>query len=358
MAFGTSTLSDLQASLGSTLTLFQIGLERVGDEIARLAAVHNQMTNNLLGEFAIKTTDQGEAYGGNDTMVMEEADEFGVPYAQKVATGSNVGFPLKNYVIGIQWTEMWARKATTADLAMELDGVFTADTQNITRAMKKAFMEATNYTSVDRFQKKKINIDVKRLVNADSAIIPAGPNGESFNAATHTHYLARAGGALAVADLDALLATIREHYDSGQIVIYINQAQEDTVSGFTGFRAYPYQNEVLPSTSAYATGKFLDPVNFYNRDIGMYKGAEIRVRSWVPASYLFATNLDAPKFLAYRYDPDYGDLLGLILADGTPAVYPWNSRGWRRLFGVGVRNRVNGALMYSGNTSWADPTIS
>lgn len=126
---------------------------------------------------------------------------------------------------------------------------------------------------------------VKAFVNADGAEMPVGPNGESFNPATHTHFLAST--AFAAANLDALIDTVIEHYGAGMPVVEINQAQEQAVKGFTGFAAYLDARIIAAPNVQRADGQ-LDPVNFNNRAIGVYRGAEIWVKSArIPANYLF-----------------------------------------------------------------------
>jgi hypothetical protein len=356
MAYGSLTLADLQATANAS-TVYEVGVDLTFEAIQTTMAAHNRILAELFTDLSDRTTDEARRYGGDDTMTMEDVDEVGVPRAQKITAGSNVGFPLNATMAAVQYTEMWFRKHTVAELAAQVNGVMTADIKRVTRDMKRALALATNYTFTDHLN-KGVDIPVKRLVNADSAAIPPGPNGNTFTASSHTHYTARVS-TLAASDVTAVLDNVKEHYASGDIVLYINQAQEASIRGFTSnFTPYTDARIVLGNASATIPGRSLDPVNYYNRAIGLFDGAEVVVKPWVPASYMFAFNRSAPKPLLYRYDNDYGDGLQLVLADGTPTAYPWNARGWRRIFGFGVWNRVNGAWLYTGATSWADPTIN
>jgi hypothetical protein len=353
MAVGTLTLADLQATQNASFVA-KVGLDVTFDAIQNTLEAHSRIAQGLMTELAERTTDEARRYGGDDSMAMEDADETTVPRAQKVAAGSTVGFPLNSVMIGQQWTDMWFRKHTIEELAAQVNGIMSADIRRIARDLKRAFFFSANYTHTDHLA-RNIDLAVKRLVNADSAPIPPGPNGEAFVAATHTHYLARVGGALAATDLDALINTVKEHYSTGEIRVYINTAQESTVNVFTGFVQYPDPRIALSYNVNRPVGRTLDVVNLYNRAIGIYNGAEFFVRPWVPANYIFAFNAAAPKPLCYRYDPDYGDGLMLVKDEDQ---YPWQARGFRRVFGIGTWNRINGAVLYTGNTSYTNPTIN
>lgn len=353
MAFGTLTIADLQATQLNT-TVAKVGLDTTFQAVSNTLDAHNRIMEELTADLVDKTTDRLRRYGGPDTMTMEDGDEFTVPHAQKIAAGSNVGFPLRMALGGLQWTELFFRKKTIGEFAGQINAMMDADRNRVIRDIKRAIFYATNVTSND-FLIDKIDLAVKRLVNADSAPIPVGPNGETFTVSSHTHYLARAGGSLASTDLDALIDTVREHYSTGEILVYINQAQEAAVTAFTGFVKYVDARIAASISSDQSRGGVLDPIQIYNRAIGLYRGAEVWTKPWVPANYLFCWNRTAPKPLCYRYDPDIGDGLQLVYDNPT---YPLMARAYRRVFGVGVWNRINGAVLYGGNTSYADPTIS
>ena len=77
----------------------------------------------------------------------------------------------------------------------------------------------------------------KRLVNADSQPIPNGPNGEVFDAATHTHYDWLNSTAPTEAALLAAINDVVEHGHGGQVRLNINQAAETAVRGMASFVA-------------------------------------------------------------------------------------------------------------------------
>jgi hypothetical protein len=193
---------------------------------------------------------------------------------------------------------------------------------------------------------------VKRLVNADGMAIPPGPNGETFVAATHTHYLGTA--TFAAADLTTLIETVIEHQNRGSALVYINRAQETTVRGFAGFTPYT-DARIVPATSAASARAPLDPNALYNRAVGIFGGAEIWTKPWMPANYAFAFLAGVEKPLVKRV-PNTGPVGFTVEADDE--VHPLRARVLAEEFGYSVWNRTNGAVLQTNNATYTDPTIT
>lgn len=353
MPHGSLMLSDLQATqLNSTVAEF--GLDNTFEAVGNQLTAHNRIVEEMISDLVEPTTFEMDRLGGVDTMTMEDADELTVPRAQKITAGANLGYPLLSTVIAVQWSESWFKMHTVAELAGQMDAVMTADLRRVRRDILRAFFYSANYTHVD-YLSRGLSLAVKRLINADSFPIPSGPNGEVFDASSHTHYLARAGGSWASTDLDALINTIREHFETGEVRVYINQAQEAAVRAFTGFVAYVDPRVIAANSSVNSNYRTLDSIQIYNRPIGIYNGAEVWVKPWVPANYVFCWNAEAQKPLKWRWDPAYGRDLAPILDWNQ---HPWQAKGYRRVFGVGVYARHNGACQIMSATTWTNPTIT
>jgi len=348
MAFGTFSVLDTLAA--SQQTVAQFGEDNAFQAIDAALDAHNAIMRELLTMFAEPTTDNLRRYGGSDEMSMQELDEYGDPNPQKIAAGSNVGFPLRKYGLALQWTRTAFQVMTGQEMAAAVDAAITADAKAIQRELKRAIFKATNATFLDRLV-ANVSLPVKAFVNADSAAIPLGPNGEPFNAATHTHYLATA--AFVAADLTALIETVVEHQGAGDAQVFINRAQEGAVRAFTGFVAYLDQR-ITPATTGASAGGALDLINFNNRAIGIYNGAEVWVKPWPVSGYIFAFVNGAPKPLAFRTRNPGGGDLSLIYENET---HPLRARSFEREMGVGVYNRVNGAVLYVSGAAYVSPTI-
>jgi hypothetical protein len=360
MAFGTLTRFDTLATAFNT-TVAQFGEDLAWQAIEQALEAHNQQLQEAMGEFVEDSTDRLRRYGGPDTMAMEELDEFGTPDAQKISAGVTVAFPLKFYGIALQWTRLYFINHMASELAAQVTAAQDADVKAIQREMKKALFLKDNYTFVDR-RVDGISLAVKALVNADSAAIPLAPDGTSFNGATHTHYLGATAAwpsttANRATDLNALSSTVLEHFLSGQVLVYINRAEEASVRTADGFTPYVDARLIQGGglTTAVARGS-LDVSNVANRAIGILGPAEIWVKPWVPAGYIACVHAGGGGAALVRRTRAAGG--GNLELQFDNEIYPLRSRALGREFGFGVFNRVAAACLYTGATSYTNPTIT
>lgn len=350
MPYGTLSTLDTLASSQQSVAAF--GEDSAFATVDALLRAHNLLLNDMLANFVETTTDRQRRYGGGSVGTMDEYDQFGRPDARKVAQGVTVGFPLRKFGESLQWTRDYFEVTTGAEFAAQINQIMLEDTNTIEQQIKRAIFTPTNYSYTDRYVDSVV-LAVKAFVNADSAEMPSGPNGETFNAATHTHYSFSAAWDLAA--FTALVTNVAEHVGSGQIVVEINQAQEATTRAFTGFAPLTDVRVVSPTTATIAQGS-LDLVNFNNRMIGVLGGAEVWVKSnRVPANYQFAwVRGAAGKVLARRIrNADRGGLR--LVADDEK--YPLRAQTREREHGLAVWNRVGGAVNYSNGGSYVTPTF-
>jgi hypothetical protein len=360
-AYGTLAALDTLASASNT-TVADFGEDRAWQEIDAALAAHNRIEAELLGSFVERTSDRLRRYGSSDAMAMDELDEFGRADAQKLAAGATVGFPLRLYGIALQWTRKYFQNAMASELAAQTAGAMDADSKAIQREVKRALFNPTNVTFVDRLV-DSVSLGVKRLVNADSASIPLGPNGESFDGATHTHYLYTASTALAAADMNGLIETVIEHHATGQAMVYINRAQETAVRGLAGFTAYLDARIVAGGGLTTPTAnRSLESFNLNDRAIGIYSAggvsAEVWVKPWPPSGYLFAWVDGAPVPLVMRTRNANSGNLELVADDEQ---HPLRARAYEREMGFGVWTRTNGAALFvdaGAAGSYVAPTIT
>lgn len=354
------TLGALDLLTNNFQSVFEIGEELAYQSISLALEAHNRIMGEMVSDFCEVGTDVLRVYGTAQTMGMDEMDEYGVGDAQKILPGVLCGFPLRRFGGSLQWTRTYFQRATGDELAGQVNGMMDADAQQVTRQIKRAIFLPTNYSYTDRLTKPsaQIPIPVKALVNADGAGLPSGPNGEIFNGSTHNHYLGVAvANSPADADLQALLDTVIEHYAKGEAVIYINQAQETFVRGLSVFQQYFDSSVNVGANITYGKG-VLDKIQIYNRAIGTYRGAEVWVKPWMIASYIFCCLRNAPKTLFWR-NPAFvkGTQPSTLNLEFEDELHQLRAKEYAREFGVGVWNRTNGAVMYTGATSYSAPTI-
>lgn len=356
MPTGTYTVADLASITSTTATDF--GLEPIRDALTRDLAAYNAVVDDMLMDLADTTTERERIYGASADGEMYESDEYDRGVAVKAGAGSNVGFPLKKFVKDIGWTRDYMLQSTPAQIANTMLSIQSMHTRAIRRELQRAIFDSANVTMIDRFQSPQINLAVKRLVNADSASIPNGPNGESFTASTHTHYDFLDGASPTVASLTALIEDVVEHGHGARVLANINRAAETATRALTGF--VPYTDPRLTqNTAAQVASTRLDMSRIDNRAIGLFGAAEVWVRSWVPAGYVFAYDAGSDmKPLVYRQHP-IQSIRGLRIV-ATLEDYPLYAEVMDSYFGFGAYTRTNGAVLYyaGGASAYVVPTFS
>lgn len=349
--YGTLTLDDILERRFPTVT--DIGEQNLYETFARDLQYHNELLNENMTQFVEITEDRQRGWGGNASIDMDVLDEMGTPDAQKIELPrTTLGFPLRRYGIALQWTRHWFLRHTPVEMAIQLQAEEDADVRRVRTELMRSLFIPTNYSFVDRLGPQGITLAVKRLLNADGAIIPQGPNGLTFDGSTHTHYLATAS--LATADLRGLINTVIEHYASGEVLVYINQASEVAVRALTGFTPYVDARIVQPSTATYARGRNVDYFNVNNRAIGIFDSAEVWVKPWVPVGYMYCFVNGTEKPLVMRV-PDVGER-GLHL-EFDDEIHPLRAQVVAHEYGFGVWNRMAGAVLYTGGGSYTAPTL-
>lgn len=360
MAYG--TLSVLDALASSQQSVVDIGENAVFKQVAAAMAAHNDIVNELMGNLAETTMDRRRGYGGTASMVMDELDEFGRADAQKIVAGALLDFPLRKYGISVQWTKDALEVLTGVEFAAQLTAAQDADLATFQREIKRALFRSANYSTVDRLV-DNVTLSVKRLINADGTAIPLGPNSESFDGSTHTHYLYTASTALAAADMNGLIETVIEHHPSGTPRVWINRAQETAVRGLAGFTAYLDARLVAGGgATGVVANMSLDSMDLNNREIGVYSAggvsAVVTVKPWIPSGYIFAWVDGAPRPLVRRIRRAERAALRIVAEEET---HPLRARSMEREHGFGVWNRTNGAVLFvdaGGAGAYTDPTIN
>lgn len=347
---GLSSIDDLLEVRFKSAT--ETGLNVIEPILQRDLAIHNRIVTQMIGATSEITTDRRRIYGVADELTMIEADEFSRAATQKVVTGAVVEFPLRGFQEALGWNQAFFDNKSTADMASVQVAAKRGHLSQIKRQYQRAVYMAANYTFVD-YRTDKVSLAVKRFLNADGAIIPNGPNNETFNGSSHTHYLATA--ALAASDLTALIATVLEHHNGGKIVVEIAQAQEAAVRALTGFVAYVDSRLTLNTAANQPTDR-LNVMMTNNRAIGLFGAAEVWVKPAAIANYIYCYDAapTAPKGVVARVRS--GGSITLKTA-AQNALFPLYAEFMESEFGFGVWTRTNGAVLYTGGGAYTDPTL-
>jgi hypothetical protein len=343
---GTLSLDDLlEVRFQSPI---EFGLNIIEEVINREVEAHNRVTTDVVSTLADVTNDRRRIYGISETIEGVEADEFTRAHTQKALTGSVVEYPLRGYQFAIGWTQAFFENKSVADMAATFAGVQRGHFSSVRRSIQRSLFQATNYTFND-YRVDKMDLAVKRLVNADGADIPEGPNGETFNAATHTHYLATA--ALTNNDAKALVATVQEHARDPRPVIYINTADEDAWRALTDFKAYTDVRLHPNANVSTEPVKRLDPFPANDKPIGIIRAAEVWLKPWAITSYPLCIDTNR-RPLAMRLRK--GNTLGLKTA-AKLGMFPLYAEYMESEFGFGAWDRTAAAVLYTAGGAYVDP---
>lgn len=347
---GTNDMASLLANKQTTAEAF--GLDTIQETFAADLAAHNRLMDEIVMEIADVTGDRQRLAGTSDSGEMVQVDEYGRAPTQKVAVGQTVGFPLRLYQYNLGWTRKALQQRSVADVALQFQGAQKAHRKGVLREVKRAMYLSANYTFRDKLIAPQIDLAVKRFANADSASISEGPNGESFDGATHTHYIGNA--TLTAAAVLSLVNTIVEHgIGNGTLKLAISATDRTAFEALSGFKAYPD-----PRINYVATDQNRQTIQLNRLDdlaIGTFAGAEVWVKPWAIANYIAGFVADGEvKPLVLRTRDGSNNLQ--IAAEIK--LYPLQAEFMEAEFGVGVWNRTAGGILYFANSTYADPTIS
>lgn len=348
---GTTTLQDLADEMQDALVA-DVGEDLTGNAMLVTLNAHNENMEEMAREWMTRGTNKSDGASGVDSFTMEELDEQALPHSEKWTSGAGQSYPLRRYGKGLQWSSLAKMKMSVRRLNEQMNAMLLADSRNFVLQMKRALYLPTNYNSTDIFDDHTV-LPIKRLANADGALLPVLPDGTAVDGSTHNHYLGRIGGAWDAASLKALIQTVREHSRVGAVQVWMTKAEAEVAKLFTGFEAYGDPRLIYPTTDLRAR-RNLDMANPDNRAIGIFDDAEIWVKPYALSGYPLAINVGLEPPLRYRFDPVYGDGLQLLYSkDETPL----DSRAYHRFFGIGVKNRTVAAIQYTGDTTYVAPTL-
>jgi hypothetical protein len=331
----------------------ELGLDTIAASLTADLAIHNRIMADVMTIYGSPTAERRRRYGVAGQLEFLKADEFTRSHTQKVITGSEVEFPMDGFQAAIGWTAMFFKNKSVADLAQTQVAAKIGHSLAVRRELQRAIYGATNYTVAD-YRVDSVNLDIKRFLNADGAIIPLGPNGEVFNPATHTHYIFSDG--LTNVSAHALVDTVVEHHQDGTPVVFISSADEAAWRLLADFKPFVDSRLTLPITTSTPTTR-LDPFRTNDRQIGLFGAAIVWVKPWGISNYAACMDIAvAGKPVAIR-TRDGGPIR--LEAVATNVLFPIQADYMESEFGMGVWTRTNGAILYhaAGAVAYVTPTI-
>jgi hypothetical protein len=269
----------------------------------------------------------------------------------KAYGGWDVAYPLEDFGAQVASDRIDSRYMTTRDLQRHLDTVTNQYVNSLRFEMLKALFNSTAGTFVDP---RHGSLTIERLANGDSVVYPPVLGIETE--ATDTHYLESGYAASGISDTNdpyvTMVAELVEHFGvqtgNSEIVTFINSAQTAKTNALVDF-VQVQDNWIQPGTqTAIPLGPGMS-LPGTARLIGRHQtGTWVVEWAWIPANYMVAIHLMAPKPLKMRVHPAYTGLArGLALVSESD-IYPFDQSHYEAHFGFGVGNRLNGVVMELG----------
>lgn len=350
---GSYSIEDLRKNRFQSIV--QYGVDTINQVLQRDLEYANSLLTERLADLAETSSDLQRIYGVSGKIRPVKVDEFGRAPTRKDQGGVTVAFPMWLYKQALGWTSKFLELASPAEIAEQYLKIRQGHIAQVNNEIALAIFNDTNYDFVDQLD-TQTTLAVKRLINADSSVIPDSPGGQTFNGASHTHYLARAS-TLANSDIDGLISTITEHGLTRGLKIILNKAD---VAGVTALSKFiPMGDPGLIYTASNVTQRKLDFSDLENQLIGFWgnTSVEVWVKPWGVDDYIFAyASGESEKVLVRRQRP-VASLTGLRIIERVPG-YPLVTENTEAEYGFGVWNRLAGAVLYIGGTSWTNPDLS
>jgi hypothetical protein len=348
------TLEDLYAQRFAPLST--LNLERVSQTIQAYGEFLARDMNEQLDMFTEETTVSRAVWGGAANLQFDEVGEFGKGKTNKDTRGQELHFPLFKLDATVGGSEEFWKRAGVKDLIDVMNGMDNAYAERVRNEVKAAIFNKSLHVPVKDWLVDNTTLNkVQPFLNADSNEIPVAPNGTTFTASSHNHYLGITGSSLSMGDVDRAVSTVREHV-LGKIVLFVDGSMPATLLGLSGTKyvGRPPSPIVDQSTEQVARLSFNPDADRNNMSVGYWDGHEVITRSWVPTGYIavMAIGGQLGKPLWRRVDPKFPGLItGIEITDGRIRI-----KESYFYMGFGSFNRAAGAVLDTVNATYTNPS--
>jgi hypothetical protein len=289
---------------------------------------------------------------------MQRINRQGRPGAVKAINGWDVGLPLEEFGAEVAGDRVTMAYMSMAAYQLHVQTVMRKDMNTTIKEMLKALFNNTERTFVDELWGSLL---VEPLANGDSVTYP--PLVGSTDDATAQNYLASGYVSASISDtnnpIPTIVSALEGHFGTptggSAIAVFINNAETAKIQGLANFDPVPNRFVTYGDNVSLVQGFEDSPLP--GRVLGETDSALIVEWRRIPAGYLLAVHLDAPKPLLRRIDPPQvglGDGLQLVAED---LDFPFKTADWSHRFGFGVGNRLNGIVMQLTAGSYTIPTL-
>jgi hypothetical protein len=352
--YGALGLADSDRVMLSTL-----GQRVVFDAVNQVLGEHNADMNAAMNVFVQETTsDYKLRYKLPGGGYLQKLGDQARPGAVKPYAGWDVALPLENFAAALAYNRVAYGYMTSQELARHVDTITVQDRNTVRYEMLRALFRLTAVSWTDAIYGA---LTIEGLANGDAVTYPAVLGADTE--ATDNHLLSSGYAVAAVSDVNNPYATVanelEEHFGTpasgSNIIAFIPTATVAKTIALTDFVPVMKMGIQPGQDTAIAVGL---PSNVPGRIIGKMATSGVWVSEWrwIPATYLLAVHLDAPKPLLQRIDPVSTGLGNGLQLVATDQDFPFTTSEYVHRFGFGVGNRLNGVAMIVSAAAYSVPT--
>ena len=329
------------------------------EQIRVFLAEENAFLDDMVQMLATRGQTIQEQYGNNFGGRLQNLGEIASVEQVRVGRAWSLGYPIYAYGSANAYRVAYLDEATLDDLNKDVVNHTLMDVETFITEIMRALLGNANYTfnDVPWPGGRTTAYTVYRLANADGTTGSVYVNGAEVMIAALQHYITSGSGTLATGAFSAIRTLLRAVGNDRDIVYLMGRATADATMALSG--------AVLP-----ANANINDPTAITARVTGPRSrgrtgtwggyGEVIEWPHW-PENYIvgFDRAGDQPLFIREHALDKYRGFQ-LVQDDKLPEVldHPLAHKLYRRIFGVGVRNRFNGvALQVTASGTYTAPTL-
>lgn len=258
----------------------------------------------------------------------------------------DVAYPLEDFGASVALDRVRWAYLTAEEYNRHVQTVVNQDTDTRRYEILKALFNNTARPFVDE---NWGSLTIQPLANSDGILYPP-VIGSEVNS-TRNNYLGVAADTTSITNGNNPIPTIVNQLEQSfgtptggsDIVIFCNNAQTLGLQGLAGFDTVPNRFVTYGDNVSLVETAGL-PLTM-GRVLGESDSALLVEWRWIPAGYLLAIHMGAPKPLKKRVDPiETGLSTGLQMVPRDLNM-PFLDYEWCNRYGFGVGNRLNGVVM-------------
>lgn len=329
--------------------LLQAGLAGAANEV---------MSADLFGTLCSLSDQPEVSYRVGTNGSMEAFDENSKPLMQRGQTEGHM-LPLVPYDRGMGWTWRYLERAVLDDIQADIVTAVNSVRDRyrvsiLTRILQRA--DDLGSSSVPGLGTTGISPGFATTAGSTAVdFTPPDYGGNTF-LSTHEHYLAHAGsGSITTTQTAAMRLNLLEHGHQPPFELWISNDDRTVYEALSGFALA--RNIAV---GQYASTSVIAAQTNLNGFVGFIHDFMVYVKPGMPNNYAFGFKpygVNSPlNPLRIRVPKGMGGIDLRILTDGAGRSDPLKSLTIFTEFGVGVKDRTNGAPVYSNNATWADGT--